>query len=148
MGAWWRNGWAAESRRLSSKPIPRGSAWDGPLVVLIDSGTSGPGEIVAAALADTAETPSGGRAHVRAGGELEPRSPPRRRPDAHRGQVHVPVRHLDPRDRPRAVRAGGCVGSTLDDTTDEEAPETDRPDRILEKAIEVLSEKTEQKAAA
>jgi len=41
-----------------------------------------------------------------------------------------------------------AASNPLDDATDEEAPETDRPDRILEKAIEVLSEKTEQKAAA
>ena len=32
-------------------------AWEGPLVVLINNGTSGPGEIVAAALADSLQTP-------------------------------------------------------------------------------------------
>ena len=36
----------------------------------------------------------------------------------------------------------------LDGTADAEAPEAERPDRILEKAIEVLSEQTEHKAAA
>ena len=39
-------------------------------------------------------------------------------------------------------------GAVPDGTADAEAPEAERPDRILEKAIEILSEQTEHKAAA
>jgi carboxyl-terminal processing protease len=126
---------------------PAGSAWDGPLVVLIDSGTSGPGEIVAAALADTAETPlvgehTFGRA---ASSSLVPL------PEG--GLVLTVAKYMSPSGI--SIHGTGLEPSVpvaaadpLDGTTDAEAPEAERPDRILEKAIEILSEQTEHKAAA
>jgi carboxyl-terminal processing protease len=116
-------------------------------VVLVGSGTSGPGEIVAAALADTAETPlvgehTFGRA---ASSNLVPL------PEG--GLVLTVAKYMSPSGI--SIHGTGLEPSVpvaasdpLDDATEEGAPETERPDRILERAIEVLSEQTEHKDAA
>ncbi len=123
---------------------PERSAWDGPLVVLVDSGTSGPGEIVAAALADTAQAPLVGEHTLGRAAS----SSPVPLPDG--GLVLTVAKYMSPSGI--SIHGTGLEPSVpvaaSDNTMDAGASETTRPDRILEKALEVLSEQTEEKAAA
>jgi carboxyl-terminal processing protease len=138
-----RVGRRVKETRLEADPARR--AWAGPLVVLVDSGTAGPGEIVAGALADTAETPlvgerTFGRAAVSrvvplpVGGlvltEAKYMSPSGISIHGSGLQPSVPVAAADPHE----------------DAGDD--AETPRPDRILERALEVLAETTAEERAA
>jgi carboxyl-terminal processing protease len=126
---------------------PARSTWDGPLVILVDSGTAGPGEIVAAALADSAQTPlvgehTFGRA---ASSSLVPL------PEG--GLVLTVAKYMSPSGI--SIHGTGLEPSVpvaasdpLETGTEEEGPEASRPDRILERAIEVLGETTQEKVAA
>ena len=101
---------------------PRRSAWNGPLAVVVDNGTAGPGGIVAAALLDASRAKLvGGHTFGRApgskavpptrGAPLDPRgedegeapSPPTR---AWRGILRDPL-PLDPRSAPPPPTPGG-----------------------------------------
>ena len=83
------------------------SAWTGPLAVLVDNGTAGPGEIVAAALLDAGRAKLvGEHTFGRAGGD-EDRAAARGRPRADRREVRVAEGHRDPRRGPHAHGAGG-----------------------------------------
>ncbi len=143
-----RVGRRVNETRLEADPARR--AWDGPLVVLVNSGTSGPGEIVAAALAETAEAPlvgehTFGRAAV---------SHPVPLPVG--GLVLTTAKYMSPAGI--SIHGSGLEPSVLvaasdphEDTGDEEEAEAPRPDRILERALEVLAESgedVEEKAAA
>ena len=123
---------------------PERSAWDGPLVVLVDSGTSGPGEIVAAALADTAQVPLVGEHTLGRAASSNPVP----LPDG--GLVLTVAKYMSPSGI--SIHGTGLEPSVpvaaSADTKDAGASETIRPDRILEKALEVLSEQTEEKPAA
>ena len=88
---------------------------------------------------------TGRRAHVRAGGQVASGSPARRGSRPHRGQVHVAV------GRCRST----ATASSLPRPWPARTPRTRRatrgaplPDAILERALEVLSEGVEEKAAA
>ena len=123
---------------------PERSAWDGPLVVLVDSGTSGPGEIVAAALADAAQVPLVGEHTLGRAASSNPVP----LPDG--GLVLTVAKYMSPSGI--SIHGTGLEPSVpvaaSADTMDAGASETIRPDRILEKALEVLSEQTEEKPAA
>jgi carboxyl-terminal processing protease len=135
-----RVGRRVNETRLEADPARR--AWEGPLVVLVDSGTSGPGEIVAAALAETAETPlvgehTFGRAAV---------SRPVPLPVG--GLVLTAAKYMSPGGI--SIHGSGLEPSVPvaaadphEDAVDEEEAEAPRPDRILERALEVLAESVE-----
>jgi carboxyl-terminal processing protease len=122
------------------------SAWSGPLVVLVDSGTAGPGEIVAAALADSAQVPLVGEHTFGRAAESTPVALPEG------GLVLTVAKYMSPAGL--SIHGTGLDPSVLvsedrdEDAVDEDEPEAALPDRILEKALEVLSERSEAKAAA
>jgi carboxyl-terminal processing protease len=122
------------------------SAWSGPLVVLVDSGTAGPGEIVAAALADTVKAPLVGEHTFGRAAESRPVPLPEG------GLVLSVAKYMSPAGL--SIHGTGLDPSTPvtaeadEDVLDEEASEAPRPDRTLEKALEVLDEKAEERAAA
>jgi carboxyl-terminal processing protease len=133
--------------RLEADPTRR--AWDGPLVVLVDSGTAGPGEIAAAALADTAEAPLVGEHTFGRAAESRPIPLPVG------GLVLTAAKYMSPSGI--SIHGGGLEPSVPvaasdpydGDAVDEEGA-APRPDRILERALEVLAESdsVEEKAAA
>jgi carboxyl-terminal processing protease len=124
------------------------SAWSGPLVILVNSGTAGPGEIVAAALADTAQVPLIGEHTFGRAAESNTVTLPEG------GLVLTVAKYMSPSGL--SIHGTGLEPSVPvsasedadDDALDEEGPEATRPDRILEKALEVLSDTAEEKAAA
>jgi carboxyl-terminal processing protease len=122
------------------------SAWSGPLAVLVNAGTAGPGEIVAAALADTAQVPLVGERTFGRAAESSPVALPEG------GLVLTVAKYMSPSGL--SIHGTGLDPSVAvstdrdEDAPDEEEPEAARPDRILEKALEVLSDRAEEKAAA
>jgi carboxyl-terminal processing protease len=122
------------------------SAWSGPLVVLVDSGTAGPGEIVAAALADTMKTPLVGEHTFGRAAESSPVSLPEG------GLVLTVAKYMSPAGL--SIHGTGVDPSVPvtpepdEDVLDEEASEAPRPDRILEKALEVLDDTAEERVVA
>jgi carboxyl-terminal processing protease len=133
--------------RLEADPTRR--AWDGPLVVLVNSGTAGPGEIAAAALADTAEAPLVGEHTFGRAAESRPIPLPVG------GLVLTAAKYMSPSGI--SIHGSGLEPSVPvaasdphdGDAVDEEGT-APRPDRILERALEVLAESdsVEEKAAA
>jgi carboxyl-terminal processing protease len=121
------------------------SAWLGPLVALVDNGTAGPGEIVAAALLDAGRAKlvgerTFGRAAV---------SKPVALPEG--GLVLTVAKYMSPKGT--SIHGQGLSPSVpvaAEREEDEDLPEgTVPPDRILEKGLEVLkAEGAPQKAAA
>jgi carboxyl-terminal processing protease len=112
------------------------SAWSGPLAVLVNGGTAGPGEIVAAALLDAGRgTLVGERTFGRA-------AVSRPVPLPEGGLVLTVGRWVSPSGKTihgQGVEPSVAVAARRED--DEDAPEgAVRPDRILEKAIEVVRE--------
>ncbi len=113
---------------------PARSAWSGPLVVLVDNGTAGPGEIVAAALVDAGRATlvgerTFGRAFV---SRLEPLP---------EGALLITVaKYVSPKGtvlHGEGLKPGVAVEARSDE--DEDLPAgTPRPDRILEKALQTL----------
>jgi carboxyl-terminal processing protease len=110
------------------------SAWSGPLAVLVDNGTAGPGEIVAAALLDAGRAKlvgehTFGRASVSKTVAL---------PEG--GLVLTVAKYVSPKGT--AIHGEGLVPSVpvaAEREEDEDLPEgTAKPDRILEKALEVV----------
>jgi carboxyl-terminal processing protease len=121
---------------------PSRSVWDGkPLAVLTDNGTSGAGEIVAAALLDSGRPvvgePTFGRAPIQRAVTL---------PEG--GLVLTVARYVSPKGTPihgKGVTPTVAVKPAADDDDDEATKPAGDP--ILEKALEVLRGE-EKKAAA
>ena len=124
---------------------PSRTAWRGPLAVLVGSGTAGPGEIVAAAVADaTGASLVGERTFGRA-------ARMRLVPLAEGGLVLTVAKYMSPSGV--SIHGDGLEPTVPVAASDPHAQELDGeegggPDRILEKALEVLSEGVEEKAAA
>src|SRR5687767_6849747 len=120
----------AEEQVLNADPTR--SVWDRPMAVLTDNGTSGAGEIVAAALLDA------GRASV-VGEATFGRAPIQRAvvlPDG--GLVLTVARYVSPKGT--AIHGKGVTPSVpVQDRSDEDSDEgAPAGDPILEKALEVL----------
>ena len=120
----------AEEQVLNADPAR--SVWDRPMAVLTDNGTSGAGEIVAAALLDA------GRASV-VGEPTFGRAPIQRAivlPEG--GLVLTVARYVSPKGT--AIHGKGVTPSVIvQERPDEDAPEgVPAGDPILEKALEVL----------
>jgi len=116
------------------------SAWDLPMAVLVDTGTAGPAEIVAAALLDSGRAPlvgehTFGRAGVQKTVAL-----------AEGGLVITVGKYVSPKGN--AIHGKGLEPTVPVEVSPEDAPAEGAPERdvILEKALEVL--KGEKKKAA
>ena len=121
---------------------PGRSAWDLPVAALVDVGTAGAGELVAAALLDS------GRGEV-VGQRTFGRAPFQKAvalPDG--GLVVTIARYASPKGA--AIHGKGVEPSVLVDLPDEEEGDEAKPagDPVLEKAIEVLEQGPAQKKAA
>ena len=130
----------AEEKVLQADPAR--SAWAGRLIALVDSGTAGPGEVVAAALADAARAELvGERTFGRA-------ALTRAVPLSEGGLVLTVAKYLSPKGTSihgQGLEPALAVSSR---TEDEDLPaDAPRPDRILEKALEVLKAEVVKKAA-
>jgi len=110
------------------------SAWSGPLAVLVDNGTAGPGEIVAAALLDAGRAKlvgehTFGRASVSKTVAL---------PEG--GLVLTVAKYVSPKGT--SIHGEGLAPSVpvaAEREEDEDLPEgATKPDRILEKALELV----------
>jgi len=122
---------------------PARSAWSGPLVVLVNNGTAGPAEIVAASLADAGRAQLvGERTFGRAGVTRTLALP-------EGGLVLTTAKYVSPKGT--AIHGEGLKPSVAVDATpdsDEDLPaDAPRPDRIFDKGLEVLRG-TPAKAAA
>jgi carboxyl-terminal processing protease len=122
---------------------PARSAWAGPLVTLVDNGTAGPGEIVAAALADSGRSQLvGERTFGRAGVT-------RAVPLPEGGLVLTVAKYLSPKGT--SIHGQGLEPSVpvaSETEADQDLPEgTPHPDHILDKALEILKTPTARKAA-
>ena len=133
-------------RRTEEKVLqadPARSAWAGRLVALVDNGTAGPGEIVAAALADAERAQLVGE-HTFGRASLT-----RAVPLPEGGLVLTVAKYLSPKGR--SIHGQGIepmvpVASKTDE--DEDLPEgTPQPDHILDKALEILRSEPLTKAA-
>jgi len=120
----------AEEQVLNADPAR--SVWDRPMAVLTDNGTSGAGEILAAALLDAGRAsvvgePTFGRAPIQRAVVL---------PEG--GLVLTVARYMSPKGT--AIHGKGVTPSVpVQDRADEDAPEgAPAGDPILEKALEVL----------
>jgi len=121
------------------------SAWAGPLVVLVDNGTAGPGEIVAAALLDA------GRAKLVGERTFGRAAVTKTVPLPEGGLVLTVAKYMSPKGT--SIHGQGLAPSVpvaAEREEDEDLPEgAPRPDRILEKGLEVLkAEAPAEKAAA
>lgn len=118
------------------------SAWSGPLVVLVTNGTAGPGEIVAAALADA------GRAKLVGEHTFGRAAISKTVPLPEGGLVLTVAKYMSPKGT--SIHGQGLAPAVPveDEDVDEEPAEgAARPDRILEKALEVLKQPAEKAAA-
>jgi len=125
---------------------PARSAWNGPLAVLVDTGTAGPGEIVAAALLDS------GRAQLVGERTFGRAAVQKSVPLPEGGLVLTEAKYLSPKGTSihgTGVEPSVPVAAAESTDTDAEAeqPPAARPDRILEKALQVLKEPPAKKAA-
>jgi carboxyl-terminal processing protease len=115
--------------------------WHLPLVVLTDAGTSGPGEVVAAALAE------GGRAKLVGSRTLGRAAVRRAIPLTEGGLVLTVARYFTPGDKPihgQGLEPNVAV-ATRRDADQEGAP---AGDPVLDKALEVLKGSTSDKKSA
>jgi carboxyl-terminal processing protease len=125
---------------------PKGAVWEGPLAVLIDTGTSGAGEIVAAALHDADRGPLvGERTFGRVGVQKQ-------LPLAEGGMILTVARYVSPKGTAihgQGVQPTVAVGSGPDDGSDEGPAPAPVPgkDPILDKALELLRSGEAKKAA-
>jgi len=119
---------------------PARSAWDLPMAVLVDTGTAGPAEIVAAALLDAGRAPLVGEHTF---GRAAVQKPV---PLAEGGLVITEGKYVSPKGN--AIHGKGLEPSVPVEVSPEDAPAEGAPERdvILEKALEVL--KGEKKKAA
>jgi carboxyl-terminal processing protease len=121
------------------------SAWSGPLAVLVDNGTAGPGEVVAAALLDA------GRAKLVGERTFGRAAVSKAVPLPEGGLVLTVAKYLSPKGT--SIHGQGLEPSVpfeAEREEDEDLPEgAPHPDRILEKALEVVkAEAPTAKAAA
>ncbi len=119
------------------------SAWNGPLAVLVTNGTAGPGEIVAAALLDA------GRAKLVGEHTFGRAAVSKTVPLPEGGLVLTVAKYMSPKGT--SIHGQGLSPSVPVAEDDDDLPEgTPRPDRILEKALEVVKAegKPAEKAAA
>jgi len=118
---------------------PSRSAWDLPMAVLVDTGTAGPAEILAAALLDSGRAPLvGEHTFGRAGVQKS-------LPLPEGGLVITIGKYVSPKGNP--IHGKGLEPSVpVEAATDDAPPEDANRDLILEKALEVL--KGEKKKAA
>ena len=110
------------------------SAWPGPLVVLVNNGTAGPAEIVAASLVDAERAKLvGERTFGRAGVTTTLALP-------EGGLVLTTAKYLSPKGT--AIHGEGLKPTVAVDATPEEdedlAPDAPRPDHIFDKGLEIL----------
>jgi carboxyl-terminal processing protease len=102
--------------------------------VLINTGTAGPGEIVAAAMLDAGRGPIvGERTFGRA-----PVQKPVPLPEG--GLVLTVAKYMTPKGNP--IHGRGIVPTIPVDVPDDEAAAATGPDKILEKALEALKKTT------
>jgi carboxyl-terminal processing protease len=118
--------------------------WTGPLVALVGNGTAGPGEIVAAALADA------GRAKLVGERTFGRAAVSKAVPLPEGGLVLTVAKYMSPKGT--SIHGEGLTPSVpvaAQRDEDEDLPEgTSPPDRILEKGLEVLkAEGSAEKAA-
>lgn len=119
------------------------SVWSGPLVVLVTNGTAGPGEIVAAALADAERAKLVGE-HTFGRAAVSKTVP---LPEG--GLVLTVAKYMSPKGT--SIHGQGLTPAVpVEDEDDDQEPAEGaaRPDRILEKALEVLKQPAEKAAAA
>ncbi len=120
---------------------PARGVWDGPLAVLVDTGTAGPAEIVAAAMLDS------GRAAVVGEHTFGRAGVQKAVPLPEGGLVLTVAKYSSPKGTPihgRGIEPSVPVASA----EDEEEGEGPHRDLILEKALQVLREGEAPKAAA
>jgi carboxyl-terminal processing protease len=114
---------------------PSHNVWSGPLVALVGNGTAGPGEIVAAALADA------GRAKLVGERTFGRAAESKAVPLPEGGLVLTVAKYMSPKGT--AIHGEGLTPSVpvaAQRDEDEDLPEgTTPPDRILEKGIEVVT---------
>jgi carboxyl-terminal processing protease len=119
------------------------TAWSGPLAVLVDNGTAGPAEVVAGALLDAGRAKLvGERTFGRAGV-----SRPVPLPEG--GLVLTVAKFMSPKGA--SIHGEGLQPTVAveRERDDEDRPEgAEAPDRILERALEVVREDAKEKAAA
>jgi len=107
------------------------SAWAGPLAVLVTNGTAGPGEIVAAALLDA------GRAKLVGEHTFGRAAVSKTVPLPEGGLVLTVAKYMSPKGT--SIHGQGLAPTVPVAQDDDDAPEgAARPDRILEKALEVV----------
>jgi carboxyl-terminal processing protease len=115
---------------------PSHNVWSGPLVALVGNGTAGPGEIVAAALADA------GRAKLVGERTFGRAAESKAVPLPEGGLVLTVAKYMSPKGT--AIHGEGLTPSVpvaAQRDEDEDLPEgTTPPDRILEKGMEVVTE--------
>jgi carboxyl-terminal processing protease len=121
-----------EERLLQADAVR--SAWSGPLAVLVNNGTAGPGEIVAAALLDA------GRAKLVGQHTFGRASVSKAVPLPEGGLVLTVGKYMSPKGT--SIHGEGLqpsVAVTAERDEEEDLPEgAKQPDRILEKALEVV----------
>jgi carboxyl-terminal processing protease len=115
------------------------SAWQRPLAVLVDTGTAGPGEIVAAALRDAGDVAivgerTFGRAAVQKAVPL-----------SEGGLVLTVAKYVSPKGTP--IHGKGVEPTVAVDVPDESEGEGAKSDPILDKALELLQKEPAKKAA-
>ena len=137
-----RVGRRADEQLLQADPAR--NVWSGPLVALVGNGTAGPGEIVAAALADA------GRAKLVGERTFGRAAESRTVPLPEGGLVLTVAKYMSPKGT--AIHGEGLTPSipvAAQRDEDEDLPEgTTPPDRILEKGIEVLKNPPKAEKAA
>jgi carboxyl-terminal processing protease len=115
-----------------SNADPARSCWEHPLVVLVNTGTAGPGEILAAALLDSGRAVVGERTFGRAGVQKNLPLP--------EGAVLVltVAKYSSPKGNP--IHGKGLEPTVLVPASTEGEPTSEEPpqDRILQKGLEVL----------
>ena len=121
---------------------PKSGIWDGPIAVLIDTGTSGAGEIVAAALRDAERGPVvGERTFGRVGLQ-------RQLPLGEGGMILTVARYVSPKGTAihgQGVQPTVAVAPASDEESED--PAAAGRDPILDKAIELLGSGEAKKAA-
>jgi carboxyl-terminal processing protease len=134
-------------RRVAERTLtadPKRSAWDLPMVVLVDYGTAGPAEVVAAALLDAGKPVVG--QHTYGSAPIQKLLP---LPEG--GLVLTIAKYLSPKGNP--IHGKGVEPSVVvaqhdaSDDDDDQAPDA-ASDPVLDKAIEILKAGAEVKKAA
>jgi carboxyl-terminal processing protease len=108
------------------------TAWTGPLALLVTNGTAGPGEVVAAALVDA------GRAKLVGEHTFGRAAVSKTVPLPEGGLVLTVAKYMSPKGT--AIHGQGLAPTVpvAQEDEDETAEGSKHPDRILEKALEVV----------